>query len=663
MRIAIDARLNAYRRGGIPQYTRNLLAALAEIDRENQYFSLQHRQMLRPLAVAPNVRRHIIHTPPHNRFEQWSLPLELLFVQPTVFHAPDFIAPVRRPFPAVVTIHDLAFMQYPDILDRDARKYYSHIARSTAAAEGIIAVSEATRQDITQFLDVPIDQIDVVYEAAAPLFKPIDLRQGEARVLNGEPVVADSFMLFVSTLEPRKNLPTLLKALRIALDRQPERAYKLVIVGGRGWQDDPIFAAARDLRLGDHVLFAGNVGVYDLRWLYNACRFYINPSLYEGFGLPLLEAMACGAACLASATSSLPEIGGDAAIYVPPLDAGLWADAIEQLWDDRERREDLGHLGRARAQRFSWQRAARETLAIYERVASGKPRHVPQAVDDAARQLTPELARRGPTETARACLRCGTQLEPGDLQHNLTIRRADGAAEYNVLASRAWVCPNCGQVELVSEWRALQPEAMPLVDVEIAAVDDADIPPAALADEPTGVDSAVVDGEVDSAAIDGEVDSADVDSAAVDGEVDSAVIDDADVPPAGEPTDVDSADVGSAAVNDVDVPLAIPADEPTDTVAITAPDADEMAVPLVVASGPASAGVVNDDNNLARLVHIGGVPTAADHTDQHANGNGSEQHENGSAHVVDPVGGAIAIVDGAGEATTRRSRSRRKRVS
>ena len=122
-----------------------------------------------------------------------------------------------------------------------------------------------------------------------------------------------------------------------------------MIVGRRGWRDDAIFQTARDLKLADHVLFTGNVGQYDLRWLYNACRLYINPSLYEGFGLPLLEAMACGAACLAAATSSLPEIGGEAAIYVPPLEAEQWADEIMALWDDEDRRAELGRMGVARA--------------------------------------------------------------------------------------------------------------------------------------------------------------------------------------------------------------------------------------------------------------------------------------------------------------------------
>src|SRR5262249_58754325 len=196
-------------------------------------------------------------------------------------------------------------------------------------------------QDVAQFLDIAIEDIAVIHEAAAPVYSQIELREGEARVLGSTPVVADTFMLFVSTLEPRKNVPMLLHALRICLDRRPDRPYRLVVVGARGWRDMVIFETARDLRLGDPGLFVGAIGQYDLRWLYNACRLYINPSLYEGFGLPLLEAMACGAACLAAATSSMPEIGGGAAIYIPPLDPGPWAHVIEELWDDEQRRPTL----------------------------------------------------------------------------------------------------------------------------------------------------------------------------------------------------------------------------------------------------------------------------------------------------------------------------------
>ena len=451
MRIAIDARLNAYRQGGISQYTRQLLTALPDTARDDQFVSLQHRDHLRPLALAPNVARRSILTPPHHRFEQWTLPLELLLARPHVAHFPDFIAPLRRPCPAVVTIHDLAFMHYPEILDNAARDYYGQVRTNAPRAEGVIAVSEATRQDIAQFLDIPIEQIDVIYEAAAPLYKPIPLRVGEARVLNATPVEAGSFLLFVSTLEPRKNLPTLLQALRICLDRRPDAGYQLVIVGRRGWRDEAIFAAVRDLNLADHVLFAGGVGQYDLRWLYNACRIYINPSLYEGFGLPLLEAMACGAPCLAAATSSLPEIGGNAAIYVPPLDADVWADEIEALWDDDARRAELGRMGLARAQQFSWSRAARETMAVYRRAAE---RREPAALAPAQPGLDLPDATRAPMSPAgpRSCVQCGADLTPTSLQHRLAMRADAAPAGADAVAPRAWACARCGHVELVVDW-------------------------------------------------------------------------------------------------------------------------------------------------------------------------------------------------------------------
>lgn len=468
MRIAIDARLNAYRQGGIPQYTRQLLAALADVSQEDEFISLQHRDQLRPLAIAPNVARRTAWTPPHHRFEQWALPLELLLTRAHVLHCPDFIAPVRRPCPAVVTIHDLAFMHYPEILDDAASAYYGQVKTNAPRADAIIAVSEATRQDIAQFLDIPIEQIDVIYEAAAPLYTRLELRPGEARVLNSTPVEADTFMLFVSTLEPRKNLPTLLQALRICLDRKPDVDYRLVVVGRRGWRDEAIFETVSNLKLGNHVLFAGGVGQYDLRWLYNACRMYINPSLYEGFGLPLLEAMACGAACLAAATSSLPEIGGDAALYVPPLDAGAWADEIEALWDDQDRRAELGRMGVARAQRFSWLRAARETLGVYKRAAD---RIVPAAQPAQMREMFAELPAEQLAELPigrqaipvpggpRVCLRCGAEMSAGKLQHQLGMQPVEELAPEQVLAPRLWACPRCGHVELVVDWAVpLQPD-------------------------------------------------------------------------------------------------------------------------------------------------------------------------------------------------------------
>jgi glycosyltransferase involved in cell wall biosynthesis/ribosomal protein S27AE len=483
MRIAIDARLNAYRQGGIPQYTRQLMTALAEVARDDTIISLQHRDHQRPLVVAHNVRRQTVLTPPHHRLEQWTLPLEAMLARPDLLHTPDFIAPRRRPFPAVVTIHDLAFMHYPQILDDAGRAYYSQVKASALAANAIIAVSEATRQDVAQLLDVPLEQIDVIHEAAAPIYGRIELRPGEVRVLDGTPVAAGTFMLFVSTLEPRKNLPTLLRALRTAIDRAPDAGYRLVVAGSRGWRDEEIFSTVRELHLADHVVFARRVGQYDLRWLYNACRMYINPSLYEGFGLPLLEAMACGAACLAAATSSLPEIGGDAAIYVPPLDAGLWADAIAELWDDEERRAELGRRGRVQAQRFSWLRAARETLQVYRRAVEGRtPLIAPPPAAVSAGTVPQTLAVPLSALGESHCPRCGTAWFSAQLTADAHVQPEDMALPAQELDRDAKLCPKCGRVQLQA--RTVQPAETPAAASTEPAPPEPLLMPSAAATEP-----------------------------------------------------------------------------------------------------------------------------------------------------------------------------------
>lgn len=372
LRVGIDARLNAYRSGGIPSYTLHLLEALAPLAPDVAFLTLQHRRQRQPLVAAPNVRRATLQTPPHHRLERWTLPLELLPLRLNVLHCPDFIAPRRRPCPAVITIHDLAFLHYPAILDENARHYYQQVREAVWQAEAVIAVSQATRHDIHRLLDLPLERIDLVYEAAAPMFTPLDIAPGTTCTINEQQLCAGSFALFVSTLEPRKNLPTLLRALHICRQRQPGVPYHLVIAGARGWRDQEIFETVRDLRLYDGLTFLGSVSRAELHWLYNACMFYVNPSLYEGFGLPVLEALACGAACIVSQSSSLPEVAGQAALLLPPLDVEAWAAALARVWHDEQERASLAQRGPAQAARFSWQRAARETLAIYRRIQEAK---------------------------------------------------------------------------------------------------------------------------------------------------------------------------------------------------------------------------------------------------------------------------------------------------
>jgi glycosyltransferase involved in cell wall biosynthesis len=370
MRIGIDARLNAYRQGGIAHYTRQLLTALAPIAPDDTLIALQHYRQLRPLVAAPNVVRAGLFTPPHHRFEQIVLPLELLSQRLNVLHSPDFIPPMRRPCPAVITVHDLAFLRFPSILDAGAQRYYGQIEHAVVNADAIIAVSEATRNDIVELLAVPPERIDVVYEAAAPDFRPLELPPDDTRTINGVPLQAQRFILFVSTIEPRKNIATLLHALRICRDRRPTADYRLVLAGARGWLADPIYSLAQELLLTDAVTFLGGIDRDNLHWLYSACRLYVNPSLYEGFGLPVLEALASGAPSLVANTSSLPEVAGNAAQLLPPTEIGGWADAIMALWHNDAARAELAQRGPLQAARFSWSRAAEETLAIYRRIAA-----------------------------------------------------------------------------------------------------------------------------------------------------------------------------------------------------------------------------------------------------------------------------------------------------
>lgn len=370
LRVAVDARLNAYRIGGIPQYTAQLVATLAEHYPADTYILLEHRKAKRPVATAANIEHRRLWTPPHNRWEQRALPLELRRIDADLLHMPDFIPPIRRRIPAVITVHDLAFLHYPEILDDDAKRYYAQIDQAVRSADVIIAVSDATAKDLQEVLSVPPERITVIPEAASPFFTPLELGPDEERVVNDVPLRPGSFVLFVGTIEPRKNLETLLRALVQARGTEGCRDMKLVIAGTRGWLDAPIFQLIDDLRLGHAVAAVGGVERDDLRWLYNASRFYVQPELYSGFGLPVLEAMQCGAPVVAADTSALPEVVGDAGVLVPPTDVDRWAEGLQSLWTDAGVRADYRMRGFARAAGYTWERAARETRALYAQIAT-----------------------------------------------------------------------------------------------------------------------------------------------------------------------------------------------------------------------------------------------------------------------------------------------------
>jgi glycosyltransferase involved in cell wall biosynthesis len=372
MHIGIDARLTYHQRAGISRYTRHLVEELANLDRENEYRVFQHRSHRELLVDAPNFKRTTLFTPVHNRIEQPMLAAELLFHSLDLLHSTDFIPPLYSKIPSVITVHDLGFLRWPHFLTEDNATYYSQIDRGVRHARHIIVPSQSTKNDVIGQLGVPNNKISVIYEAAAPLYQPLPIEETRAAITR-KYQLPEKFAVFVSTIEPRKNIGGLLKAFRHLLDKYNVQETGLVFVGKRGWLYEEVFETVERLHLKDSTFFVGRVPDEDLRSLYVAARCHIHPAFYEGFGLPPLEAMACGTPTIVSNTSSLPEVVGDAALLVDPNEWEEIAIALHRLLTDDELHSELREKGLQRAATFSWKRAAVETLEVYEHVVKGTP--------------------------------------------------------------------------------------------------------------------------------------------------------------------------------------------------------------------------------------------------------------------------------------------------
>jgi len=365
VRIGIDARLADYTVGGIARYTVQLATAIQRVVGGHDLVALRSKRPKVDAPVIPAGHSIELQTPPHHRLEWLSLRLELHNARLDVLHSPDFIAP-RGPWRKVVTVHDLAYLRMPWLLTKESRRYYNGIRRAVAWADAIIAVSEATARDLRDLLDVPVAKVDVIYEAADEALTPMPKAEAAA-VVQQQYGLAGPFVLFVGTIEPRKNLPTLVHAVSLLRREMP---VQLVVAGRRGWLSEPVFDAVRRQALGDGVVFLGEVSPAELRPLYSAAEVVTLPSLYEGFGLPPLEAMACGTPVVISNAAALTEVVGDAGLVVRPDDPHDIANGLAWVIGNEDFRATLIQRGLVRAAAFSWDRAARETLRVYERAAS-----------------------------------------------------------------------------------------------------------------------------------------------------------------------------------------------------------------------------------------------------------------------------------------------------
>lgn len=375
MHIAINAHLLAhtrsFRRAGVSHYIEQVLVHLGACDRQNRYTIYTTRGLdATALGLPANFQVRPSRLPTINPrvripWEQFLAPLLVRRIGADVFHGTLNVVPLACPIPSVVTIHDLAFIRFPQTFRAYNRTYLDFATRLTARrAARILTVSEHTRREVIGLLGVPPERVVVTPNAARAHFRPPPI--GAIDQLRARHGLPERFLLYVGTLEPRKNLTTLLEAFAEVARRTDAT---LLIGGGKGWLYTPIFERLAALGLRDRVRVVGYIDEEELPLWYAAATVFVFPSIYEGFGMPPLEAMACGTPVVTSNTSSLPEVVGDAGIMVDPHDAAALAAALAQLLNDADLRADLRTRGLQRAARFTWNTTAERTLRAYEDAA------------------------------------------------------------------------------------------------------------------------------------------------------------------------------------------------------------------------------------------------------------------------------------------------------
>lgn len=369
-RIGIDYTAAISQGAGIGRYVRELVGALLALDQEHDY-----RLFAASPEPLPPLPFPVTRLPFHDKWlmRLWHrlgvpLPVELVTGRLDLFHSPDFTLPPTLPkTPTVLTVHDLSFIRDPDSADDALRAFLERVVpRSVRRADHVLADSQATREDLISLWGTPASKITVIPGGVEARFRPVTDPEALRAVRGKYGLGEGPFILSVGTLQPRKNIIRLIQAFAPLAARQPDLS--LVIAGGRGWKYQQILAEPARLQIAGRVHFTGFVADADLPTLYSAAEVFAFPSLYEGFGLPILEAMACGTPVAASNSSSLPEVTGDAGLSLDPLAVASWTEGLERLLSDGALRAELAARGRARAGGFGWEKAAGELLGVYRRL-------------------------------------------------------------------------------------------------------------------------------------------------------------------------------------------------------------------------------------------------------------------------------------------------------
>lgn len=372
--IGIDYTAALKQGGGIGRYVRSLVYALAQQDTTStQYrlFAAGSRLGALPPAPGENFR-----WTPTQIGDQWLVrlwyrlhvpyPVDSWTGKLDLFHAPDFLLPpTRKNTRTVLTVHDLSFVRAPETATDGLRGFLNDaVPRSVRRADHILADSAATKADLIALYGTRADKITVLLSGVEPRFKPITEVKELAAVRAKYGLGDGPLILSLGTIQPRKNYVRLVEAF----SQLPQPDTKLVIVGGKGWLSEPLYQRIDELQMTERVIMPGFADDQDLPALYSAASVFAFPSLYEGFGLPVLEAMACGTPVVASNVSSVPEVAGDAALLIDPYDVDQIRDNIVRLLSDETLRKDLALRGRSQVRQFTWDRAAQKLANVYTKL-------------------------------------------------------------------------------------------------------------------------------------------------------------------------------------------------------------------------------------------------------------------------------------------------------
>jgi glycosyltransferase involved in cell wall biosynthesis len=373
LRIAIDARkLHDF---GIGTYVRNLIGHLALQDDETRYVLLcRPEDAVLCRSFGPRFEALVERAANYSVREQLALPMALRRARVDLFHAPHYVVSPLTTVPYVVTIHDCIHLRFPQYLPSQAAHVYARVMMRMSArrARRVLTVSQASKEDILHFLRVPAAKVEVIHNAIDAGIAAPPSEEAIARVCQRFQLTS-SYILYAGNIKPHKNVDRLIEAYSI-LRRRGYEQVKLLIIGDEISRYQNLRRLVHRFQLHQHVRFFGFVPEATLAVLYRKAAMFVFPSLYEGFGLPPLEAMAAGTPVITSKVSSLPEVVGDAALLVDPMDAGAIADAMARVLDDEALRRDLIRRGCERARMFSWTRSVARIREVYGEVLASAPR-------------------------------------------------------------------------------------------------------------------------------------------------------------------------------------------------------------------------------------------------------------------------------------------------